>query len=78
MKRAARIALTQCMGVRKKDSVLIVTDKPKQKIAEAFFYGAIPLARHVLLVTIPVGKIHGAEPPKLVGEVMRKYDVPLT
>lgn len=75
MKRAAHIALTQCMGVKKKDSVLIITDKPKKKIAEVFFYEAMPLARHVLLVTIPVGKIHGAEPPKLVGEVMKKYDV---
>lgn len=75
MKNAARIALTQCLGVKKKDSVLIVTDKPKKKIAEAFFYEAMPLARHVLLVTIPVGKIDGEEPPKLVGEVMKKYDV---
>jgi aminopeptidase len=75
MKNAARIALTQCLDVKKKESVLIVTDKLKQKIAESFFYGAMPLARHVLLVTIPVGKIHGAEPPKLVGEVMKKYDV---
>jgi len=75
MKRAARIALTQCLGVKKKDTVLIITDKPKKKIAEAFFYEAMSLARHVLLVTIPVGKIHGEEPPKLVAEVMRKYDV---
>lgn len=75
MKRAAHIALTQCMGIKKKESVLIVTDKLRKKIAEAFFYGAIPLAKHALLVTIPVGKIHGAEPPKLVGEAMRKYDV---
>ena len=75
LQRAARIALTQCLGVKKKDSVLIVTDTPKQKIAEAFFYQAIPLARHCLLVTVPVGKIHGEEPPKLVGEVMKKYDV---
>jgi len=75
MKRAARIALTQCLGVKKKDNVLIITDKPKKKIAEAFFYQAVPLCRHCLLVTIPVGRIHGEEPPKLVAEVMRKYDV---
>ncbi|MBW2973392.1 aminopeptidase [Candidatus Woesearchaeota archaeon] len=75
MRRAARIALTQCMGVKKKDSVLIVTDKLKKKIAEVFFYEAIPLARHVMLVTIPIGRIHGEEPPKLVGETMKKYDV---
>lgn len=75
MRKAAQIALRQCLGVKKKDSVLIVTDKPKQKIAEAFFYEAMPLARHVLLVTIPVGKIDGEEPPKLVGEFMKKYDV---
>jgi len=75
MKKAASIALTQCLGVRKKDSVLIVTDKKKKKIAEAFFYEAIPLAKHVLLITIPIGKIHGEEPPKLVADVMKKYDV---
>ena len=75
MRRAARIALTQCMGVKKRDSVLIITDKLRKKIAEVFFYEAIPLARHVMLVTIPIGRIHGEEPPKLVGEVMKKYDV---
>ncbi|MBD3304553.1 aminopeptidase [Candidatus Woesearchaeota archaeon] len=77
MKKAAHIALTQCMDIKKKESLLIVTDKPKKKIAESFFYQAVPLCRHCLLVTIPVGKIHGEEPPKLVAEVMRKYDVVL-
>ncbi|MBW2986608.1 aminopeptidase [Candidatus Woesearchaeota archaeon] len=75
MKRAAHIALTQCLGVKKSDSVLIVTDKPKKKIAETFFYEAMMLAKHVLLVTIPVGKIHGEEPPKLIAEAMKKYPV---
>ena len=77
MKRAAYTALTQCMGIKKKDSLLIITDKKKKKIAEAFFYEAMPLCRHVLLITIPIGKIHGEEPPKLVAETMKKYDVAL-
>jgi aminopeptidase len=77
MKRAAHIALTQCMGIKKRDSLLIITDKHKKKIAETFFYEAMPLCRHVLLITIPIGKIHGEEPPKLVAETMKKYDVAL-
>jgi len=77
MKKAAHIALTQCMGIKKKDSLLIITDKHKKKIAETFFYEAMQLCRHVLLITIPIGKIHGEEPPKLVAETMKKYDVAL-
>jgi len=77
MKKAAYTALTKCMGIKKKDSLLIITDKKKKKIAEAFFYEAMPLCRHILLVTIPIGKIHGEEPPKLVAETMKKYDVAL-
>jgi len=72
MSKAAQIALKQCMGLTKKDSVLIVTDKPRKRIAEAFFYEAMKLARNVLLITIPVGKIDGAEPSKLVAEVMKR------
>ena len=75
MKRAAHIALTQCLGVKKSDSILIVTYKPKKKIAETFFYEAMMLAKNVLLVTIPLGKIHGEEPTKLIAEVMKKYPV---
>lgn len=76
MSKAAQTALTQCMDLKKKDSVLIVTDKLKKRIAEDFFYEAIKLAKNVLLITTPVGKIHGEEPPKLVAEAMKKgYDV---
>ncbi|MEM4263428.1 MAG: aminopeptidase [Candidatus Woesearchaeota archaeon] len=76
MRKAAQIALKQCMGLTKKDSVLIITDKLRKRIAEAFFYEAMKIAKNVLLITIPVGKIDGEEPPKLVAEVMKKgYDI---
>lgn len=75
MEKSARIALTQCLGVKKNDSVLIVTDMLKQEIAEAFFNEALKLAKTVLLVTIPVGKIDGEEPPLRVGELMGHYSV---
>lgn len=76
MSKAAQTALTQCMSLKKKDSVLIVTDTLKKRIAEDFFYEAIKLAKNVLLITMPVGKIDGEEPPKLVAEVMKRgYDI---
>ncbi len=76
MRKAAHIALAQCMGLKKSESVLIVTDKPRKKIATAFFNEAVKLAKNVLLITIPVGKIDGEEPPKHVAELMRTgYDV---
>lgn len=76
MRKAAHIALAQCMGLKKSESVLIVTDKPRKRIATAFFNEAVKLAKNVLLITIPVGKIDGEEPPKHVAEVMKsRYDV---
>lgn len=76
MRKAIQIVLRQCMGLNKKDSVLIVTDTIKKRIAKHFFHEAIKLAKNALLVTTPVGKIDGEEPPKHIARVMKKgYDV---
>ncbi|EFK95867.1 aminopeptidase, partial [sediment metagenome] len=75
MRKAARIALTQCMGVKKGESVLIVTDNLRRPIAEAFLHEAEKLTRKAFLITTPVGKIDGEEPPKHIAKAMKRYDV---
>lgn len=76
MRKAARIALKQCMGLKRKESVLIVADKLRKRIANAFFDEAKKMAKSVNLIMTPVGKIDGEEPPRRVAKVMKSgYDV---
>ena len=77
LRKAAMITLTQCLGVTKKESVLIVMDKNTREIAHALFYTALGLARRVSLVEIPVGKVNGEEPPKSIAAEMKKFDIVL-
>jgi len=69
------ITLTQCLGVTKKESVLIVMDKNTREIAHALFYTALGLARRVSLVEIPVGKVSGEEPPLYAAQGMKGFDI---
>ena len=72
---ATRAALVNCMAVKRNESVLIITDKNKLKIANSFFKQAKKLCRKIVFVEIPVGKRSGEEPPKKAAELMKQFDV---
>ena len=46
--KAARTIVTQCMGVKKNETVLIVTDTNKKKIADSIFRQAKKIAKDTI------------------------------
>lgn len=75
--KGARIAVKTCMGTKPGESVLIVTDPPRMKIAQALFQASREVGAKPALICIPVGARHGEEPPKVVASAMCAADVVL-
>ncbi len=71
----ARIAVETCMSVKSGERVLIVTDPPRRKIAEALLEAARIVGAKTMLICMPTGTRHGEEPPKIVEQAMRTADV---
>ncbi|MCX8147396.1 MAG: aminopeptidase [Candidatus Woesearchaeota archaeon] len=75
LKKEAEKILKYCLVLKRKESLLIITDKNKKKIAKAIFEEGKKLCKKAELVKIPIGKVHGEEPPKDVANLMRYFDV---
>ena len=67
--------LKTCMGLKRGESLLVVTDLPTREIGEALFQGGTDAgANAMLMVILPTGK-NGAEPPTAVAAAMKQADV---
>jgi len=75
--RACVIAIKDCMGAKKNESVLIVTDEFKNKIGYALFENAKKLGHESVYLEFKSREMHGQEPPKQVAEMMKLFDVVL-
>jgi aminopeptidase len=71
----ARTAIYTCMGVKKGEFVLILTDTEKEAIGEALFEMAQEARAESIIVKMLPRKRHGEEPPKPIAEMMRNADV---
>jgi leucyl aminopeptidase (aminopeptidase T) len=75
--KGARTAVEVCMGVKPEETVLVMTDTGKVKLAEALAYASSALgATTVVSVMRPLAR-SGLEPPKPVAEAMKAADVVL-
>jgi leucyl aminopeptidase (aminopeptidase T) len=74
LQQAANIILKTCMGIKKGESVLIITDKNRIDIAHVLFKQAQKLTK-VKLLNIPIGSRSGEEPPEYVENEMLKHNV---
>lgn len=72
---ASVIAIRDCMGAKKNERILIITDEIKREIGLSLHQNAIRLGYHSLLVEMKSGKINGEEPSDEVAELMQKFDV---
>ncbi len=72
--KQAKIILN-CLNVKQKDRVLIVTDVKRKEIAEAIKKEAGKITNIVDLVLIPIPKVSGTEPPEDVAKKMLDYSV---
>ncbi|MCK9612588.1 MAG: aminopeptidase [Bacteroidales bacterium] len=75
LKKAALIALRDCMGLKAEETLLIVTDETKKEIAEALHEAGKELCRESFLVEIKSREINGQEPPKQIADLMKIVDV---
>lgn len=74
LKVASRV-VDKCLGVRAGERVCVVTDTNKVEIAGAFLEAAHTRGAEAVLVVMSPRKIHGEEPPEMVGGAMKAADV---
>ncbi|NIM97480.1 MAG: aminopeptidase, partial [candidate division Zixibacteria bacterium] len=73
--KAARVAMSNCMALKKGESVLVITDDPERKIGYALWEAAKEFASEAMLLEILPRSSNGEEPPEMVAKFMRKFDV---
>lgn len=72
---ASQIAIRDCMGAKKNEKILVITDEIKREIGLSLYENALRLGYYALLVEMKSGKINGEEPSDEVAELMQKFDV---
>lgn len=75
--KACLFALKNNMALKPGEKVLVVTDKNKRQIGEAFLSAAQQITVNVELAEIPVAEFNGQEPPTEAAEKMLAADVVL-
>lgn len=73
--QAARVAMSNCMALKKGESVLVITDEPERKIGYALWEAAKELASEAMLLEILPRSSNGEEPPEMVAKFMKEFDV---
>lgn len=72
---ASQIAIRDCMGAKKNERILVITDELKREIGLSIHENAMRLGYQSLLVEMKSGKINGEEPSAEIAELMQKFDV---
>ncbi len=72
---ASAIAIRDCMGAKKDEKILVITDEIKREIGISLYENTVRLGYESLLVEMKSGKINGEEPSPVVAELMQKFDV---
>lgn len=75
--KVARNIMRNCFDLKKKESVLIVSDPKKWNEASMFFEAAKLYSKRVLLLVMTERKQDAEEPPREVARLMRESDVQL-
>lgn len=73
--KIAEGVLVSCLGVKKEESVLVVTDDTRKEIGEALYQAACNLGCEGMILVMKERQVSGQEPPKVVAEAMRAADV---
>ncbi|MBN1794545.1 MAG: aminopeptidase [Candidatus Omnitrophica bacterium] len=67
--------LKTCLGHRRGESVLLVTDEILCGVATLLFNNCLSLGIEATLITMRSRTMHGEEPPRLVARAMRDADI---
>lgn len=74
-KSGYRIVIEDCMGVKKNETVLVLTDDKKIEIGNALYEVAKEFAKEATLMVMKPRSVSGEEPPEVVAEAMKNFDV---
>jgi leucyl aminopeptidase (aminopeptidase T) len=72
---ASVTAIQTCMGAKKGESILVITDELKREIGYSLHVNAQRLGYESLYVEMKAGKVNGAEPPQPIADLMQKFDI---
>lgn len=75
IKKGARVAVENALSVKKGETVLIVTDTGKEKIAEALFDAVADVGAEPAILKMLPRKRHGEELPKAIANMMLDAEV---
>jgi leucyl aminopeptidase (aminopeptidase T) len=75
--KASAIAIQDCMGTKKNERILVITDEIKREIGLSLHANAVRLGYDSLLIEMKSRQYNGEEPPAEIAELMQKYDVVL-
>ena len=75
MPKYTNIALKKCLGLKKDESFLVVTDGKLFDIGKEFLEAAKRITKKTKLIKIQIPKVHGTEPSKEAAKEMLNYDV---
>ena len=67
--------LKKCGYLKKNESLYIIFDVTTDNIANLFYKEAIKITQTVKAVKIPQGKKHGEEPPKIVSNEIKEFNL---
>jgi len=71
---SARIAVQNCLNVRKEESLLIITDPSRERIGRALYNVGAELGAETILLMMMERTRHGEEPPTPVAGLMKMVD----
>ncbi|MFA8343274.1 MAG: aminopeptidase [Rhodothermaceae bacterium] len=75
--KASITAIKDCMGAKKNEKILVITDEFKKDIANNLYKNALKLGHEAILLEMKSREMDGEEPPKTVAEMMKLFDVVL-
>ncbi|HID73631.1 MAG TPA: aminopeptidase [Thermoplasmata archaeon] len=71
----ARTAVSTCLGVKRGEHALVLTDIVKREIGEALFEAMVEQGAEAMLLVMRPRTRHGEEPPDPVAATMKEVDV---
>lgn len=74
-KSGYRIVIEDCMDVKKDETVLVLTDDKKLDIGMSLYEEAKEICKEAVLMVMEPRKVSGEEPPEVVAEAMKNFDV---
>ncbi len=75
MKESAKKIINVCMGAKKDEKILIITDTNKLNIGKAIFLAASEISKNSALLVMKPTNRHAEEPPDIVAQKMLDNDV---